>query len=253
MTNTLATAAVDAIVRARQTHQPATAARVPIANAETAYAVQDGVARTFGWLGVGPAHWKSGGASRSALQTHALLPPEGVWPSPADARAWPFRLRGIEAELALRIGRDVDAALAAELDVAAATALVDAMCVSIEIVDSRWLEGLDAAPMSKLADLQSHGALVLGDWTPFALSDWTTQPCRVTIGAQPVAEFRGTHSMADPTWVLPAWLRHATRSGRRVHAGSVVTTGTWCGLLHASAGDRVYVEFQGIGEAAVQL
>ena len=215
MATNLANAAIEALVRARRAHEPAAAASVPIADAETAYAVQDGVARSFGWLRDGPSYWKSGGASRTAPQTHALLPPEGVWRRPADARAWPFRLRGIEAELALRIGRDVDAALAAALDVASATALIDAICVSIEIVDSRWVEGLDAAPMSKLADLQSHGALVLGNWIPFAARDWSQQLCRVTVGAQPAAEFRGTPSMADTAWVLPAGLRHATRGGRR--------------------------------------
>ena len=253
MAMTLAAAAEQALVQARQTRRPATAARVPIPDAETAYDVQDSVARRFGWLRDGPAQWKSGGASRAALQTHALLPPEGVWSSPAVADAWPFHLRGIEAEVALRIGRAVDTVTAAGMNLAAATALIDAMCVSIEIVDSRWAEGLDAAPLSKLADLQSHGALVLGDWVPFAPRDWAAQVCRVTIGAQPVVEYRGTHSMADPAYVLPAWLRHATRGGRHVQAGTVVTTGTWCGLLHAAAGNCVRAEFPGIGHATVQL
>ena len=50
---------------------------------------------------------------------------------------------------------------------------------------------------------------------------------------------------------LPAWLKHATRGGRVLQAGSVVTTGTWCGILHAQAGDTVTVKFDGIGEARV--
>ena len=36
----------------------------------------------------------------------------------------------------------------------AATALIDAMCVSIELVDSRWTDGRDAPALAKLADLQ---------------------------------------------------------------------------------------------------
>ncbi len=59
--------------------------------------------------------------------------------------------------------------------------------------------------------------------------------------------------MADPAFVLPAWLRHATRAGDVVAAGSVVTTGTWCGIVPSAAGDLVRVEFPGIGSAAVQL
>ncbi len=244
--------AVTALVDARRSGQPAAGVALP--DAAAAYAVQDGVARALGWFGEdAPQHWKSGGPSPSAVQTHAPLPPQGVWPSPADARRWPFHFRGIEAEIALRLKREVDEALAAGIDGDTAGELVDAMCVSIEIVDSRWAAGAAAAPLAKLADLQSHGALVLGVWMAYAPRDWPSQHCRVTIGNAPVAEHRGTHSFGNPVHVLPRWLRHATQGGRRLPAGTVVTTGTWCGLPLATAGDRVHAEFPGIGSAEVQL
>ncbi len=246
-------AAVGLLVEARRTHQPALAARTHLPDTPSAYAVQDGVARELGWFTDAPArHWKSGGSSRDAVLTHAPLPPAGVWASPADARAWPFRLRFIEAGIALRLGQPVDAALAATLDVASASALVDAMCVSIEIVDSRWQQGFKAPALLRLADLQSHAALVLGEWVPFEARDWLAQPCRVQIGDS-VTDHRGTHTCGDPAWVLPDWLRHATREGAVLPAGSVVTTGTWCGALPAQVGDLVSVQFDGIGQARVQL
>lgn len=245
-------AAVTALVHARRSGQPA--ADLPLPDAAAAYAVQHGVAQALGWFGdAPPRHWKSGGPSPTAVQTHAPLPPAGVWASPADARDWPFRLRGIEAEVALRLGREVDEALAAGLDGDAAGALVDAMCVAIEIVDSRWAAGAAAAPLAKLADLQSHGALVLGTWVPYATRDWAAQRCLVAIGRAPVAEHRGAHSFGNPLHVLPQLLRHATRGGCRLPAGTVVTTGTWCGLPLAAAGDRVHVEFPGLGSAELQL
>lgn len=243
---------VQALLQARRLRQTVPAAALP--DADAAYAVQDGVAAALGWTTPGVMQaWKSGGPSRTALQTHAALPPAGVWRSPADASAWPFHLRGIEAEVALRLGQAVDAALAATLDVEAARTLVDTMAVSIEVVDSRWTEGLQAPALAKLADLQSHGALVLGDWVPFdAARDWSHQACRVRIGNQPEQTFVGTHSMADPAWVLPAWLRHATRHGATLPAGTVITTGTWCGLLMAQAGDAVDVAFDDIGSVRLQ-
>lgn len=252
MTNPI-DAAVAALVNARRGGQ--SAADVPLPDAASAYAVQDGVASALGWFGgVMPQYWKSGGPSPTAVQTHAPLPPAGVWVSPADARGWTFQFRGIEAEIALRLGQDVTAADAARLDLAAVKSLVDVMGVSIEIVDSRWTEGLAAPAEAKLADLQSHGALVLGDWALFdAEHDWPQQVCRVRIGAADERRFVGTHSMADPCWVLPAWLRHATQAGGQVPAGTMVTTGTWCGLLHAAPGDAVHVAFDGIGEARVQF
>ena len=249
---------VDALAAARRHARTTTAAQAHLQDADDAYAVQAGVARALGWFsdlppGSAPGHWKSGGASRQATLTHAFLPPHGIWPTGTDARHRPFHLRGIEAEVALRISRDVDATLAATLDLASATRLVDAMCVSIELVDSRWTEALDAPALAKLADLQSHGALVLGEWQPFAPRDWSAQRCLVSIGKRPVLEFKGTHSLGDPAFVLPACLRHATRGGAVVRAGTVVTTGTWCGLPMAAAGERVVAEFPGIGQAEVQL
>jgi 2-keto-4-pentenoate hydratase len=249
-------AVVDALVRARQggTLPMAASLAESLGSAADAYAVQQAVARELGWFAGSPARsWKAGGPSREAVLTHAPLPPAGVWTSPARAGDWPFQLRGIEAEVALRLGRDVVPAVAAALTPDDALALVDAMTVSIEVVDSRWREGLAAPALCRLADLQSHGALVLGEWVPFQARDWSVQACRVGIGGRSPVERRGTHSLGDPAWLLPDWLRHATRQGERLAAGTVVTTGTWVGILDAAAGDLVSVEFPGIGQASVQL
>ena len=117
----------------------------------------------------------------------------------------------IESEIALRLGRDVDAALAATLDLDRPRALVDAMAVSIEIVDSRWQQGLAAPALLRLADLASHAALVLGEWRAVRaarLVGPALPPAR--SATQPALERRGTHSCGDPAWVLADWLRHAT-------------------------------------------
>ena len=249
-------AVADALLHARRSQRPADALALAahISGPQDAYAVQALVARAMPNADPGfPRFWKSGGPSRTAEATHAPLPPAGVWTSPAAAGAWPFTLRLIETEIALRLGRDVTAATASMLTHEAAAALVDAMTVSIEIVDSRWQQGVQAPALLKLADLQSHGALVLGDWVAFAPRGWAAQVCTVRIGGQPEAAFRGTHSMGDPAWVLPAWLLHATRDGATVPAGTMVTTGTWCGILPAAAGDLVVARFEGVGEASVQL
>jgi 2-keto-4-pentenoate hydratase len=245
-------AAVQALLGARRTNRAVPAPAV--STEEDAYAIQDAVGRALGWFDGVPGHWKSGGASRGAGLTHAPLPPAGVWTSPADVGRWPVRLRGIEAEVALRLGSDVDPGRAATLDLDGARRLVDAMCVSVEIVESRLQEGLEAPMLSRLADLGSHGALVLGAWVPWEPKrDWTVQRLEVEIDGRPAARFTGTHALADPAYVLPGWLRHATRDGSTMRAGTVVTTGSWCGVLTAKAGDRVVAAFDGIGRAEVRF
>ena len=60
-------------------------------------------------------------------------------------------------------------------------------------------------------------------------------------------------AMADVAGGRKPTLKHLTRYGATVPAGTIVTTGTWCGMLTAQVGDKVKAVFEGIGEAEVQL
>lgn len=229
------------------------AATCDIANLDQAYRIQALVMKHLEPDRTGAMrHWKSGGASRLTTPTHAPLPCAGVWRSPAQAGQWPFRLRGVEAEIALRLKQPVDAARIGHLGASQVVDLIDAMAVSIELVDSRWRQGFQVPAHHKLADHQLHGALVLGPWQPFVLRDWSSQRGEVRVGAQ-VIPFTGSHPLGDPTWLLSDWLRHATRDHGVLPEGAVVTTGTWCGLPMALPGDEVVAVFDGLGEARVQL
>lgn len=219
-----------------------------------AYAVQDRVAAALGWFGdAPPRYWKSGGPSRDADLTHAALPPAAVRASPADFSDLTFHGLGIEAEVALRLGRDVSPEQAAALTPETVDSLIDAMAVSVEVVASRWLEAGAAPALLRLADQQSHGALALGEWQRYERRDWALQRCEVGIGSLAATRHTGTHSLGDPAWLLPQWLRHLTRVGAHVPAGTIVTTGTWCGLQPAQRGDTVNVAFAGLGQVTLRL
>jgi 2-keto-4-pentenoate hydratase len=248
-------AAVQGLLRARSSGSPADdqAFQGRITSEEQAYAVQDRLLQALGDASACPRYWKSGAPSRAEQLRHAPLPAAGVRPAGASlgdlglGRCW------IEAEVALRIRREVKPGEARQLALEDASALVDGMCVSIEVLGSRWAAARNAAPLLKLADLLMHGALVLGDFVPFLPRAWDQQECRVRIGEADWRSFRGSLGLRDPAWVLPVWMRHASRNGAAIAAGTVVSTGTWCGMLEAQAGDRVAVEFPGIGAASAQL
>jgi 2-keto-4-pentenoate hydratase/2-oxohepta-3-ene-1,7-dioic acid hydratase in catechol pathway len=241
------------LLQARKSHQ-LVKQTLHISQALEAYFVNEVVATELGWHSHEAArHWKSGGPGRNAGLTHAALDPHGVWPSPARATDWPLNHGGVEAEIALRLGCDVDAMLAASLSHETAPALVDALCAAIEVVSSRLAQPQLASPWDRMADAQSHGALVLGTWMPCHQRDWAEVCGELQVNQQPARPFTGTHSLDDPFHVLPAWLRHATRHGQVVRAGTVVTTGNWSGHTPVHRGDRVCVRFEGVGEAVVQL
>ncbi|HVE53911.1 MAG TPA: fumarylacetoacetate hydrolase family protein [Ramlibacter sp.] len=224
-----------------------------IATLEQAYVVQERLYAALGNPAGVPPYWKSGGPTRTDPMRHAPLPVAGVRPSGSALEGLQLRNRWVEAEVALRLGSAVTPEAARRLAPEDAHVLVDAMCVSIEAVDTRWACGRAAAPLLKVADLVVHGALVLGDFVPFERRAWDRQECRVRIGTADWRTFRGSLGVGDPAWVLPEWLRHVTRHGATVPAGTVVSTGTWCGLLEAAAGDLVTADFPGVGSASVQF
>lgn len=238
-------------------------ARVRISSLEQAYAIQERLYATLGHPPGVPRYWKSGGPTRSDPMRHAPLPVAGVRPPDTRLDGLPpgpcLRHRWLEAEVALRLGQAMTPDAAQRLTPQDAPALVDALCVSIEVVDTRWAAGRAVPPLLKLADLQVHGALVLGDfrsYAPFKSHDWARQECQVQITSakgKTVRAFRGSLGVGDPTWVLPDWLRHLCRHGATVPAGTVVSTGTWCGLLDAEAGDEVCAEFPGIGVTTLRF
>lgn len=247
---------VDALVEARASGRGLASApwADAVPDAQTAYRVQDAVAASLGWFTGSPAiAWKSGGGSRSAVLTHAPLPPRAVRNGPADFGDLPFHAPAIEAEIALRLGTPVSPEHAATLTHEQAWQRVDAMTVSIEIVDSRWIEGAGAPALLRLADQQSHGALAVGAWVDASPRNWSTQGVSVTVGSSERRQFRGSHALGDPAWLLPIWLRHVTRGGASVPAGTIVTTGTWCGLIGARRGDLVQASFEGIGDLQARL
>lgn len=184
-----------------------------------AYAVQDGVAAALGW----PLdRWKSGGAGPQGPFSHSPV-------NPVAGTA----LLGLEAEVALRLGADGEP---------------EAMCIAVELVASRWAEGLDAPALLRMADHQSNAGLLLGEWQPYRPLDWARLEWRLALPGQPEIVRRGGHSLADPAAVLPAWRAHAARHGRPVTAGTVVTTGAWGGLHPCTAGVHGRLAIEGLGE-----
>jgi len=249
-------AVAEALLKARETNQTADTSRFldALVGPEDAYAVQAIVAARLGWHdGQVGRHWKSGGAARDAIITHAALVPAGIWRSPAAAGNWPLHLHGVEAEIAIRLNCDVTPAMAATADPLSAQAWVSEMAVAIEVISTHWDMGYDTPSWLKLADLQAHGALVIADWQPWRDIDWDAQSLEIKVNGQTVDTRTGSHPLGHPTWGLPAFLKHATREGQTVARGCVITTGSWNGVYRAAAGDAVTVTFDGIGDAILQF
>lgn len=207
-----------------------------------AYSMQDGVAAALGWA---PTVWKSGGAAPQGPFSHSPVNSHG-----SSVPGVP--LLGVEVEVALRLARDITPGEA--LQPLQAADVVDAMCVAVECVASRWQQGLEAPALLRMADFQSNAGLALGPWQPWRVLDWAGLEWRLALPGQAEIARRGGHSLADPAGVLPAWLQHLTRKGQVARAGTVVTTGAWAGLHALTATPGVLrLAMAGLGELVVNV
>lgn len=222
--------------------------QVPVADATQAYAVQNALLAQLGPL----AGWKVGAAHDTAEPNCAPLPAGCLHPSDASVGLPARSMRGIEVEVAVRLRADLlpgDRLLSRE-EIAAA---VGEVMPAIEVVDSRLARGREAPVPAKLADLQSHGALVLG--APVAVDplsvDVGSLHARLTFNGDVAFDGASTHPAPD-IWRLLAWLaRHAQARGLPLRAGQVVTTGSCTGLPFAPAGAHIEAELAGLGRVAL--
>lgn len=215
-----------------------------------AYAVQDATLAKLGPIG----GWKVGAKGPQAEPGCAPLPVSGLLASGVTLVGAPWRMRGVEVEIALRLGRDLDAADAL-LSPAELAAAVDAVLPAIEVVETRLADWAGSDALAQLADLQSHGALVLGAASAFspAQLDLRTLQAHLTFNGKVAASTTGGNPAAD-VWRMLAWLaQHCAQRGHPLRAGQIVTTGSCTGMLFAPEGAAVVAELAGIGRVELQF
>jgi 2-keto-4-pentenoate hydratase len=234
---------------AARTGEPAVTWRdiLPVDQAH-AYTIQDGTLAMIGPVG----GWKVGAKGAQAEPHCAPLPTSGIYASGTTLIGPAWRWRCIEVEVGFRLGRDLDphGRLLTPGELAEA---FDAVLPVIEVVESRLAEGRTADPLAHLADLQCHGALVLG--SPCTLHpsklDLRTIEASLSFGAVSAAHTHGGNPAQD-VWRLLAWLAvHCAGRGQPLRTGQIVTTGSCTGLLTAPMDATVRGEIAGVG--AVEL
>lgn len=215
-----------------------------------AYAVQDAVVARLGPIG----GWKVGAKGPALEPACAPLPASGLLHDGAPLAGPAWQLRGLEVEVAFRLARDIAPAddRMSAADIAAA---IDCVLPVVEVVETRLAPWRGSDPLAQLADLQSHGALVLGApcTLPAAQVDLRSVQAYLAFDGQPVASARGANPAGD-VWRLLAWLAfHCVQRGQPLRAGQIVTTGSCSGMLFAPEGARVQAHLEGIGGLALHF
>jgi len=243
-----------ALLRARDTGQPARLPAVPLAP-EAAYAAQKAIfIRDHREV----AAWKiglTGEAIRQSLGSESpiagRLAGASLLRSPGETPAGEGELFA-EAELIFEIGRDLPrrAAPYSAADVAAATT---GLFAGIELVRSRFdVSDLPLGPL--IADNGLAERLVIGDRLADQWDDrFADTAVRLEVARLGAVNGSTAAVMGNPL-VAVTWLANWLASeGEGLRSGQFVSSGTCTGVTPVAAGDLVTVEFIGLGTAKVQF
>ncbi len=212
------------------------AALVPT-DEQSAYAVQ---LATLARRKTNERGWKVGSKSHHGSVQGAPLPADGILASPAVVERGHFGVLGLELEIAFMFGQAFEPAGRPYSD-EAVMAGVQSVVATIEIVSSRFLDWPGIDKLAQLADLQNHGALIVGEPVPYDETFQFISPA-MTFSLDGANLIRGTpaNPAGDPRRLLPWLVNHCTGLGLSVVPGTIVTAGSYTGI-HFPERPGVYV------------
>ena len=212
-----------------------------------AYLIQDEMALAYGAIG----GWKVGAPDAQATPGFAPMPKLGIAANGAEIRA--LRYRGLEAEVAFLLGKDLPrrATAYSREEIAGA---IESCHPAIEVLESAFSDPTQVDRLSMIADLQMHGGFVFGPECPqWRQVDFTRESVTLSVEGVVRVEKTGSNTSGDLLRLLP-WLasKEAWRTGG-LHAGQWITTGSWTGNVQAGARSSVDVQFSTVGRVGLRF
>src|SRR5580704_9759645 len=238
------------LLDARRTNRPIDdlPAALQPATVDEAYFIQDRLALAYGEIG----GWKVGAPTADATPMFAPMPRAWIASNNAEL-AGKHRFRGLEAEIAFLMGKDLpprQKAYSRDEVVAAIASCQPA----IEVIESGLTDPTKAEKLSMIADLQMHGAFVYGaavaNWQRI---DFSKEHVTLAVNGIVRVDRTGSNTSGDLMRLLP-WLANegAARTGG-LRAGQWVTTGSWTGLSLGIAASGVRVDFSTVGRVDLRF
>jgi 2-keto-4-pentenoate hydratase len=218
------------------------------ADREAAYGIQREVAKSFAAIG----GWKVSPFLPDGPPFCGALPAGGIMPSPATLSSAVYTMRGVEAEVSVRMGRDLPPRSKPYTREEVADAIA-AFHPAIEVLQSRFLEPSAVTALTGLADSQAHGAFVHGPgvaaWRGIDLAG-------VSVVQKVDGEVNATRTghpggdlLGEVVWLA----NEGSVWAGGLKAGQFVTCGSWTGANRVGPSAKVRVAFTSVGEAAVDF
>jgi 2-keto-4-pentenoate hydratase len=158
----------------------------------------------------------------------------------------------VEAEVAFRLGRDIDVA-EEQITAAFVRDCVDVALPALEIVDSR-IAGWDIGFTDTVADNASSGLFVVGtDAKPLSEVEPVEVEMSLRINGEVRSSGNGAACLGDPLEAL-RWLAvQASRFGDPLRAGQLILSGALGPFVPFEPGDRVEASISGFDPLVVEF
>lgn len=243
------------LVNARRHHrliETVAPGRLP-PDAATAYAIQQAV---MAGLGTTTGGWKIGARSPGGPASGAPIPAPLVYASPARIERSGFFRVLVELEIAFRFAEPIppraDAYARDEV-----LAQVGQVLPAIEIVDSRFAEWPNVAPLAQLADAQNNGALVTGRPQAYgALArslDFVAPELELSFDGDSLVPEATGNPAGDPRELLVWFVNHCAAMGITIEPDWTVTTGSYVGAHRIDSHGLLRGHIDGLGEIEVEF
>jgi 2-keto-4-pentenoate hydratase len=137
------------------------------------------------------------------------------------------------------------------VDAAAVRRAIDAVYPALEIIETRG--DFTAQIALAMADNAQQKTVVLGG--PMALADLAPEGVAATvrINGEVVATGRGDAVLGNPLNSVIWLARKLAEFGRAIEAGEIIMSGSFTRQFPIAPGDRVEVEFAGVGKVAAGM
>ncbi len=197
--------------------------------------------------------WKVGTTPSPGKVLGSPIPACCVQQSPALVQLAAHEICGIELEIAFRFKRDFPRRDAPYTNAEVLDAL-ESVAPALEIVSSRLQGWPDLPDFLKLADLQNHGALILGAAQPYAPAfPFLSPTLRLQVSGVERAKTPSGNPAGDPRTLLPAFVRQCAARGLPIAADHWVTTGSYSGIYFVDSPGPVTGHIAGLPEVSLTL
>ncbi len=216
-----------------------------------AYHLQDIMIETLGPIG----GWKVGAASAEAAPVCAPMALRGGFAETGSIVHSRFsRMRGIEAEIAFLLRRDLPVRQE-EYSRDEVVASIASAHPAIELLESAFEDPDEADPLSVRGDLQSNGGFAYGPpYAGWRDADLAGETATLIVDGVVRVEKTGANTSGPDLVRLLVWLANEGqyRTGG-LKAGDWVTTGSWTGKGLAIEASEVIARFSNFGEVRISF